>query len=187
MSILDLLLGLFGGPRKVDLGRVSPDDLDAYWKIDREVDQAERKGDAALAQVFSSYGIRDRDHFDRIKGALHERHGQNPEFKMGAARVGFEVQMREMAGSGYQVPAPYLAAPHGVTLDRYASIQVRLEGGEPAASVYASYQLDEGRWREAADAWAGRMGPDADLMAGNILRSQLQAMRHCAAAAYGAR
>jgi hypothetical protein len=187
MSILDLILGLFGSTRKVDFGRINPDDVDAYWKIDREVDQAERKGAADLAQVFSSYGIRDKDHFDSIKGALHQRHGENPEFKMGAVRVGFEVQMREMASKGYQVPAPYLATPHGVTLDRYASIQYRLAAGEPATSVFASYQLDEARWREASDSWAGRMGPDADAMAGNILRSQFQVMQQYAASAYGAR
>jgi hypothetical protein len=186
MGLLDMILGLFGGQKKVDFGTINPDDVDGHYRVDHELDQAERQGPAALAQALARYQLRSLEHWSEIQASFFERFGQTPDFKMAALRVGFEIQIQNM-GASYQFPPQYLTPPHGITLDRYAAINARLQNGEPPAAVLGSYQLDEPRWREVDGTWRMRMGPNADALAGNILNSQYGVMVQCAAAYYGGR
>jgi hypothetical protein len=185
MGLLDIILGIFGGKQKpVDFGKVNPDDIEAYWRVDHDVDQAERKGAGELAAALAKWGLRDMAHWEQVKAALVERHGDNPEFSMAASRVGYELQAQNMAGS-YQMPPQYSTPPHGVTLDRYAAIKARLDLGQALAAILPEYQLDPARWQEVDATWSGRMGPHADAFAGQILRSTYHGMYQQAAAAYG--
>jgi hypothetical protein len=185
MSIIDLILGLFGGKKKIDFGRLHPDDIDGYWRVDHDLDQAERRGGNATAEALAKYGLRSTDHAEEVKHAIFEKHGQTPEFKMAGLRVAFDIQVGEMQNGAYQFPPQYLVPPHGITLDRYAAIHARIKNGEPPPSVLGAYQLDEPRWREVDGVWRERMGPNADAIAGNILASQYGVMVQCAAAYYG--
>ena len=105
---------------------------------------------------------------------------------MAASRVQHEAQMANVAGS-YQMPPEYATPPHGITLDRYAAINARLQLGHPAAAVLAEFHIDGGRWAEVDHTWKWRMGPQADAMAANILSSSYFAMHQQAMAAYGRR
>ncbi len=184
MRLLDIVLSLFKGTSKLDFGRLDPDDLEVYWRADHQIDQAERRGAAELAAALASWGLRDLDHWEKAKSGLLGRHGNNPEFKMAGLRVNFDIQLAHMSSS-YEMPTQYIAPPHGVTLDRYASIKARLDLGQPVGSVLGAYQLDDHRWREVDGTWAGRMGPQSDAMAGNILRSIYGGMYQAATSVYG--
>lgn len=186
MGLLDAILGLFGGSAKIDYGKINPDDIEAYWRVDHDVDQGERAGPAELAQALAKWGLKDMAHWEKVKEALAVRHNSNPEFAMAASRVQYEAQMANMAGS-YQMPPEYATPPHGITLDRYAAINARLELGQPADAVLADFGLDSGRWVEVDRTWKWRMGPQADAMAANILGSSYFAMHQQAKAAYGRR
>ncbi len=187
MGILDAILGLFGGGNaKVDFGKINPDDVEAYWRVDHDVDQGERAGAAELAQALAKWGLKDLAHWEKVKGALGERHSSNPEFSMAASRVQYELQMKSMQGS-YQMPPEYASPPHGITLDRYASINARLQLGHPLPAVLADFQLDPARWTEVDNTWKWRMGPQADAMASSILNSTYMGMQQQALAAYGRR
>ncbi len=184
MSLLDLLLDIFRRPRAPDFGQVDPDDLEAYWRLDHDVDQAERKGPAALAAALARWGLNDKAHAERVQAALAERHGAKPEFAMAAARVQYEQQLANMAAA-YQLPPQYASPPHGVSIDRYAATKARLDLGQQLPQLLAELQLDPGRWAEVEQTWTGRMGPAADAMAGQFLRMSYGAMYRQAAAAYG--
>ncbi len=186
MGLLDIILGMFGGSAKVDFGKVNPDDVEAYWRADHDIDQGERAGPAELAAALGKWGLKDMDHWEKVKGALGERHVNNPEFSMAASRVNFDEQMKSMAGS-YQMPPEYSTPPHGITLDRYAGIKARLELGQPLDAILADCKLDGPRWAEVDGTWSWRMGPQADAMAKNILSSTYFGMHQQALAAYGRR
>ncbi len=186
MGLLDAILGLFGGPAKVDYGKINPDDVEAYWRVDHDVDQGERAGPAELAQALAKWGLKDMAHWEKVKEALAVRHNGNPEFAMAASRVQYQAQMASVSSS-YQMPPEYATPPHGITLDRYAAINARLQLGHPHAAVLADFQLDAGRWAEVDGTWKWRMGPQADAMAANILSSTYFGMHQQAMAAYGRR
>jgi hypothetical protein len=183
MEFVFALFSLLGFTRRVDFGKVDPNDVEAYWRLERDIDQAERKGRAELAAALSAWGLRDMKHYEAVKEALNERHGNNPDFSMAAARVNFEAQMNS---GGYQLPASYSVPPHGITLDRYAAIKARIELGQELGSILASYQLNPSSWGVVEATWAERMGPGADAMASAIFRSQFGAMHRQALAVFKA-
>jgi hypothetical protein len=184
MGLLDTILGLFGKPRPIDFGKIDPDDVEAYWRVDHDVDQAERAGPAQLAQALATWGLRDMAHWEQVQGALAERHQANPQFAMAASRVQMQAQMASIAGT-YQLPPEYSTPPHGITLDRYAAIRARLELGHPLPAVLAEFQLDPARWSEVDRTWSWRMGPQADALAAQILSSTYFGMHQQALASYG--
>ena len=47
--------------------------------------------------------------------------------------------------SSYELPTHYIAPRHGVTLDRYASINARIDLGQATAIVLGSFHLDDHR------------------------------------------
>lgn len=186
MRVIDRVLAVFRRSPPIDYGAVDPDDLEAYWRLEHDVDQAERRGDDALAAALRRWGLADRDHVERVKAALGARHREKPEFAMAAVRVQYERQLARMA-TGYALPPQYASPPHGVTIDRYAAIKARLDLGQDLGAILAELPLDPSRWAEVDQTWAGRMGPAADAMAGQFLRMSYGAMYRQAAAAYGRR
>jgi hypothetical protein len=182
MGFIDALLGIFSG--KVDFGKIDPDDIEAYWRADHDIDQAEREGEAELAQALARWGLADLAHWEKVESALLDRHKDNPAFAMAASRVGFEVQMQSVAHT-YRIPPEYVAPPHGITLDQYAAIKARIQLGHPLGTVLAESRLDLPRWNEVDAMWSWRMGPQADAMAANILGSTYYGMHQQALAAYG--
>ncbi|MCA9674053.1 MAG: hypothetical protein H6708_34040 [Kofleriaceae bacterium] len=190
MGLLDVILGIFGGGGggggKVNFGNVNPDDIESYWVVDHEIDQAERAGEAELAAAFARWGLKNMDHWEQVKGALYQRHGQNPDFSMAAGRVQHRIQMASVAES-YQMPPEYSSPVHGVDLNRYAAIKARLQLGQAPAQVLPEYQLDPARWHEVDQTWGWRMGPQGDAFAGQILAGSYHAMYQQALAAYGRR
>jgi len=186
MGFLDIILGLFGGKKSVNFGNVNPDDIESYWLVDHELDQAERESPQAHQACLAKWGLKSMDHWDQVKGELYQRHGQNPDFNMAAARVQQRVQNANMAQS-YQMPAEYSAPVHGVDLIGYATVKARLELGQNPGQVLAEHRLDPGRWNEVDQAWSWRMGPQGDAFAGNILRGNYHVAYLQAQAAYRGR
>lgn len=186
MRVLDRVLRVFRRAQPIDYGAIDPDDLEAYWRLEHDVDHAERHGDGALAAALRRWGLADREHVERVKLALDARHRANPAFAMAAVRVQYERQLARMATT-YALPPQYAAPPHGVTIDRYAAIKARLDLGHPLGEILAEVPLDPSRWDEVDETWAGRMSPAADAMAGQFLRMSYGAMYRHATAAYGRR
>lgn len=184
MGFLDIIKGILGGDSgPVSFGNVDPDDIESYWLVDHELDQAERQGEEALSAALAKWGLKSMSHWEDVQGALYQKHGQNPDFTMAASRVQHRVQMASLS-EHYEMPAEYKAPVHGVDLERYAVINARLGHGQDPAAVLGEYQLDQARWQEAQSTWAARMGPSADAFAANILRQSYHAMSLQAQAAY---
>jgi len=186
MGLLDIILGMFGRKKAVDFGKVNPDDIESYWLVDHQLDQAEREGPQALQACLARWGLSSMDHWDQVKGALYQRHGHHPDFNMAAARVQQRVQTAEMSQQ-YQMPAEYSSPVHGVDLIGYATVKARLELGQSPHQVLAEHRLDPPRWHEVDQTWSWRMGPQSDAFAGNILRGNYHVAYLQAQAAYRGR
>ena len=182
MGFLDSILGLFGGG-KIDYGKIDPDDVEAYWRADHDIDKGERAGEAELVQALAKWGMRSKAHWEEVGSALLDRHKDKPEFAMACTRVSYELQMSSIAHT-YQMPPEYANPPHGITLDRYAAIRARIDLGHPLGTVLAEHHLDLHRWNDVERTWSWRMGPQADAMAANILGSTYYGMHQQALAAY---
>jgi hypothetical protein len=186
MSILDWLLGLFGGGAKPDFAAFNPDDFDTYHRALGAIDQAERRGAADLQATLARYGLRDLEHWERVQSSMNDRNGRNPEWALSAARVQFESQVASLTAS-YPLPSQYTAPPHGISLDRFAAIRARCALGEPMGAVLAAYGIDTARWMEVEQTWSWRMGPQADMTAAQFYNTGYQFLYDQAHAAYGAR
>jgi len=187
MELIETLLSWLGSHKpSVDFGKVNPDSVDDYWRLDHDIDQAERKGPAELSAALAKWGLRDLKHVERVKSELFERHGKKPDFSMGAVRVSYAAQTANMAGS-YQIPEAYTAPPHGMTLERYATVKARVQLGQSLAAILPEYQLDSGMWNTVETTWSERMGAQADMLAAGMLRSMYTMLHQHALAAYGAR
>lgn len=179
MGIIDSILGLFGTAAP-DFARIPPDDIDAYWLADHEIDQAEREGQQQLQAVFAKYGLRNEDHWESVKGAICLRHQGNPDFSFGATRVQMRVQLDEMK-SQYAFPAGYLEPVEGVGLDRFALIKASVQqaqafGPSAVAAVLAKFDLDPASYARIDNVWQSRMGGQADAMAASILNGMFHTM-----------
>lgn len=186
MDLIATVLSWLGGKPSVDFGKVNPDSVDDYWRLDHDMDQAERKGPAQVSAALAKWGLRDVKHVERVKSEIFARLGNTPDFAMGAARVSYAVQMENMA-SAYQMPTAYTTPPHGMTLERYATLKARLQLGKPLSALLAEYQLDAGMWDAVQATWSERMGGQADAMAANMLSSMYSVLHQQALAAYGGR
>ena len=186
MGLLDLILGMFAGKKSVNFGNVDPDNIESFWIVDHELDQAERESPQALATALAKWGLKSMDHWEEVQGALHQRHGQNPDFNMAAARVQQRVQTANMSQQ-YQMPAEYSSPVHGIDLIGYATVKARLELGQSPQQVLNEHRLDPNRWQEVDQTWSWRMGPQGDAFAGNILRGNFHTAYLQAQAAYRGR
>jgi hypothetical protein len=174
MGLLGSIIGaLFGGSSepKDDFARLDPNDLESLWRVDHELDQAERHSEAALAQVRARYGIRNEEHWDAVRASYHRRHGRTADYFMAPGRAQVRAQLQDMAQSTYVMPEEYISPVEGVWIDRLCLVQVRLAAAPGhAPAILAEYGLDPARWSRIEATWQARMGPNADMMAGNILR-----------------
>lgn len=93
MGLLNALTSLFKG---LDFGRIDPNDLQIGWRVELELDQAEREGDAQLAAALDKYGLSSMGHWEKVKNALDERHMANPEYQAALTRVRAEHQQQMM-------------------------------------------------------------------------------------------
>jgi hypothetical protein len=174
MGLLGTIIGaLFGGSSepKDDFAKLDPNDLEAWWRVDHELDQAERESPAALAQVRAHYGVRDEDHWSAVRASFHRRHSKTAEYFMAPGRAQVRVQLQDMSRKHYEMPSEYIVPVEGVWIDRLCLVQVRLAAAPMhAPAILAEYGLDPARWSRIEATWQARMGPNADAMAGNILR-----------------
>ncbi len=97
--MLDWILSLFGSG-KPDFAGIDPDDYETYWRAQHEISMVE--GEGRQAEVYPKYGIKSDAQWERVQGAFHQRHSDNPDFRAAASRVGMQVQManfnRAMSG-----------------------------------------------------------------------------------------
>jgi|GEM_PF-1546218 len=171
--LIDVIRGIFGlGPaaEKDDFANLSPDDIEGYWRADYDIDQAERAGDITVG--YRKYGIKNEAHWEQVKGSFFRRHGETPEFALGASTANFKAQMEELSspsaeGSGYRMPTEYLEPVEGISLDRLAIAKVRAEMQGPAALTQMG--MDAGKLQRVEAGWGARMGGNADPLAANIL------------------
>lgn len=178
MGFIAKLKAMLGGSSAPDFAGFDPDDVEAYWLADHEIDQAERVGDEALAAVFARYGLRNADHWEAVGGAICSRHQHNPDFAFASTRVQMRVQLAEMA-SQYQLPPGYLEPVEGIGLDGLALINAKVDRARPqgtaaVATVYQQHGLDEARFAHVDSTWKSRMGGQADAMAASILSGLYQ-------------
>lgn len=90
MSIFDFITNLFGGGDP--FGGLDPNDLEMFWKIEHELDQAER-GHQTEAQALQKLNLKSRSQAENVMGAYSQRHGTNPAFAQAATNFQLRVQM----------------------------------------------------------------------------------------------
>lgn len=81
MSIFDMISGLFGGGDP--FGGLDPDDLEMFWKIEHELDQAER-GEQTEAQALQKLGLKSVSKARNVMGQYSQRHMGKPAFQQAA-------------------------------------------------------------------------------------------------------
>ncbi len=176
MSIIDVIIGLFSSDSSNDFAGQDPDDMDIYWRMDHDIDQAEREGEQALAAALQKYNLKSMDHWETVSGNYCQRHQGNPEFMCASTKVNTEAFMGQVAET-YQVPAQCSEPVEGITLHDLAVITARSEA-QPAAmdATLAEYGLDQAAFQRVQTTWQQRLsGVGVDPFAANVLTSQWQA------------
>ncbi len=87
MSILGMISALFGGGDP--FAGLDPDDLEMFWKIEHELDQAER-GEQTEAQALQKLGLHSVSQARDVMGQYGQRHLGNPAFQQAA--VAFQTR-----------------------------------------------------------------------------------------------
>ncbi len=90
MSILEFFSNLLGGGDP--FGGHNPDDLEMFWRIEHELDQAER-GVQTQEQALQKLNLKSVAQAERVKGAFAERHMGNPAFQQAAMEFQTRVQL----------------------------------------------------------------------------------------------
>ncbi len=174
MSILiDVIRSIFGlGPaaEKDDFATLNPDDPEAFWRADHDIDQAERAGDITVG--YRKHGVKNEAHWEQVRASFFRRHGKTPEYSLAASTANFKAQLEELAnpgpqGGGYRMPQEYLEPVEGVGLDRLAIAKARLELQGPAALTPMG--MDPVKLGRVEAGWSARMGGTADPTAAGIL------------------
>ena len=171
MGLLGKLLSMFGGGGGgSDFAGLNPDDVNAYARASIEISDAERQGEAELAAAWSRYGIRDEEHWDRVRSAFANKHRHNPDMLFADCLIGIQEGFDKAAQSGHPVPPEVLAPVEGISLHYLALIQASLEqaGADPAA-VYARYQTTPDRYAHAQQVWQQRMAHSQDAFSASML------------------
>lgn len=91
MSFFDMISGLFGGGDP--FGGLDPNDLEMFWKIEHELDQAER-GEQTETQALQKLGLGSVSKARNVMGEYGQRHMGNPAFQQAAV----EFQTRTHLG-----------------------------------------------------------------------------------------
>lgn len=93
MSILDFFSNLFGGGDPY--GGHDPNDLEMFWRIEHELDQAER-GAQTTEQALQKLNLKSVAQAERVKGAYGQRHMGDPAFQQAAIEFQTRVQLGNM-------------------------------------------------------------------------------------------
>ena len=174
MALADLLRRIFGNRA----AGVDVDDVDQFWQVEREVNQAKREGADVLAAVLKRYGFVNLTAWDahvrkmagqRSVDSRVEPVGSHPSLPVMNQSGDEESEFK--TGAFLQLRAEYRVPVDGVALDRLAVIDARLEiAGADLAAILAEYGLDEERWRRATSVWRQRFD-GADAHSAKLLRA----------------
>ncbi len=174
MSILiDMIRGILGlgaAAPKDEFGGLNPDDPEALWRADHDIDQAERAGD--ITAGYRLHGIKNEAHWEQVQASFFRRHGHTPEYSLAASTANFKAQLEslrnpEPGGVPYILPQGYFDPVEGVGLDRLAIAKARMEIQGPAAVVQMG--LDPATLGRVEAGWSARMGAGADPTAAAML------------------
>lgn len=169
-TILNALINRDTGP-KIDFAGLNPDDLEAYFRVDDELDAAEREGgEAARSVVWARYGIKNQDHWENVQYSFLQRHGKSVEYALARTRTQVQTQV-ESFRQHYPFPAELLAPIDGVGLDRYALVEAhvgRAQSPEQRLQILEQYGLDAARFEQIRSGWMGRINTP-DPMISNTL------------------
>lgn len=87
MSFFDMISGLFGGGDP--FGGLDPNDLEMFWKIEHELDLAER-GEQTEEQALQKLRLSSVSKARKVMGEYGQRHMGNPAFQQAA--VAFQTR-----------------------------------------------------------------------------------------------
>jgi hypothetical protein len=167
-AIINALLNRDTGP-KIDFAGLNPDDLETYFRVDHELDAAEREGgESARNAVWARYGIKNEDHWNDVQYSFRNRHGGTSEFALMRTRAQVQDQIVSFR-EHYPFPDELMAPIDGVTLDRYSLIEAhvgRAQSPEQRQQILSQYGLDPGRFEQIRSAWWNRINaPDPMISA----------------------
>ncbi len=170
IDIIRSMIGLGTSAEKDDFANINPDDPEAFWRAEHDIDQAERAGD--ITTGYRKYGVKNESHWEQVQASFFRRHGKTPEYSLGASTANFKAQLEELSsdsggGATYRMPQEYLEPVEGVWLDKLAIAKVRAELQGPQA--LAQMGMDEAKLGRVEAGWGARMGGSADPMAAGML------------------
>jgi len=171
---------------KPDWGPWDVNDLEGYWERHAVLEAARDQGDDAYEAELSKQGLRNSNHWDRVKFTYYFHHRKEDDR---FAQFEAEYQVREterlakkaLEGSRQQmrdaVQPGMLDPVNGVSLETYATVQARrmaLPQGDPKAfaRLLAEYKLDEAKFAQADTGWQERMQGQGDQLAAAAIMTE---------------
>jgi hypothetical protein len=162
---------------KPDFHDWDPQDWDTYWERHFALEAAQEQGDDAYAAKLAEFGLRNKNHWYRVRETFNVHYQKDPAFMQAAynarGRQGKQMLQNAAAATGGKLLEPI----DGVDVKTYATIQSRM-GGVAAGGVaavgklLAEYGLDDARWRAIDAGWQKRMQEQDDPMASMALMSE---------------
>ncbi len=170
MGIMDMILGLFKGSGSgPDFAKLDPNDVHAYARAKREIDDAEREGEDALKAAWAKYGLRSDDHWSEVRSSFMTKHRQNYEMLFAEALLSSEEAFRKAAESGHPLPPEVTEPIEGITLHLLAVLNAATE--EPGADVNAvcsRFGTTPAAYERAKEGWNARMASSQDAFSANM-------------------
>jgi hypothetical protein len=162
---------------KPDWGEWEPHDWDTYWDRHFALEAAQGESDEAYAAKLKELGLRNKNHWYRVRETFNVHYGKKDEFQQAAynarGRQGKATLQAAAAATGGKLLEPI----EGVDIAVYATVQARMakvaaDGPQAIGKMLAEYHLDDAKWRRVDAAWLDRMRQQDDPMASMALMTE---------------
>jgi hypothetical protein len=135
--------------------------------------------DASRAEIMRKYGIRDRSHWQTVKGSVYRqlvaKHGSLEEvsqrevnWRSGEMQKMMQAKVAKKAASGEMAPA------FGVGLEAWAAMNASIVQGANLDDLLKGAGIDPGRWERASAEWNARMSRDTTFAIATIYGNAFQ-------------
>lgn len=153
---------------KPDWADWDKEDLEAFWVKAFALDEAQAKGDDAYAAKLNELGLRNQKHWYRVRETFTVHFQKDPEWQQAMINARM-AQTKNAMSAAANAKGGLFDPVEGITLEQYATIQVRASKLSGAAGEWpkllGEYGLDEAKWAAVDKVFMGRMSDPSDMMA----------------------
>lgn len=143
-----------------EFGGWNPDDVAQFWDNVFAIEEAGNQSDDALDEALRAHGLTSKAHFDAVREAFHERHGDDSDFHQ-AAIDSRTRSVKQAFSSRIQGGMDGELAPvEGATLEQWAFVMAKVASGQDITALLAKAGWDTPKWDRVSAEWNARMSRD---------------------------